>query len=393
MYHSKTSILALYQLMFRVLIFLSCLVILTPNTIADTNPCEKHSCIAVIDAGSTGSRLHIYSYDMDDTNTPIHIEEIWNKKIKPGFASIQPNSVTIDAYLTMLLADAPIHNIPVYFYATAGMRLLPQSQQKKYYDELEYWFRQQSEWQLVEAKTITGNDEALFDWLAVNYKLDTLKSVQNKSVGVMDMGGASVQIVFPMPKNAEISKHNQVELNIYGQNINLYVHSFLGLGQTEMSHQFLNSPSCFANDYPLPDGESGQGNAPSCKEEVTSLMNSVHKVNQQIQPLLALNPVNEWYSIGGISNLASSQLFHFENSELTNQSLLQQGDNQICHQQWDILNGQYPDDEYLYQYCLLSSYYYALMVDGYGINPNQTIHYIPPEQNLDWTIGVVLHRA
>ncbi len=122
-------------------------------------------------------------------------------------------------------------------------------------------------------------------------------------------------------------------------------------------------------------------------------MNSVHKVNQQIQPLLALNPVNEWYSIGGISNLASSQLFHFENSELTNQSLLQQGDNQICHQQWDILNGQYPDDEYLYQYCLLSSYYYALMVDGYGINPNQTIHYIPPEQNLDWTIGVVLHRA
>lgn len=130
MYHSKTSILALYQLMFRVLIFLSCLVILTPNTIADTNPCEKHSCIAVIDAGSTGSRLHIYSYDTDDTNTPIHIEEIWNKKIKPGFASIQPNSVTIDAYLTMLLADAPIHNIPVYFYATAGMRLLPQSQQK-----------------------------------------------------------------------------------------------------------------------------------------------------------------------------------------------------------------------------------------------------------------------
>ncbi|KGP63540.1 multidrug DMT transporter permease [Legionella norrlandica] len=379
--------------MFRILVFLSGILLFASNIIAETVSCKGHSCLAVIDAGSTGSRLHIYSYDLDDNKTPIHINEIWNKKIKPGFATIEPNSSTIDAYLTTLLADAPTEHIPVYFYATAGMRLLPQSKQKKYYDELEQWFKQQSQWQLVEAKTITGNDEALFDWLAVNYKLGTLQSKQNQSVGVMDMGGASVQIVFPIQKNEEINKLYQVELDLYGQHITLYVHSFLGLGQTEMSHQFLNSASCFANNYPLPDGESGQGNAPSCEEEVSSLMNSVHKVNQQVQPLLASNPVNEWYSIGGISNLASSNLFHFENNVLTNQSLLQQGDSQICHQQWEMLNAQYPNDEYLYQYCLLSSYYYALMVDGYGIYPDQTIHYIPPEENLDWTIGVVLYRT
>lgn len=393
MYHSKTSILALYKLMLRILVFLSCIIAIVPNVFAEAASCKEHSCVAIIDAGSTGSRLHIYSYDLDDTNTPVNIEEVSVNKVKPGFASIEPNYATIDAYLTTLLASASFQHIPVYFYATAGMRLLPQSKQKKYYDELERWFKQQSQWQLIEAKTITGNDEALFDWIAVNYKLGTLKSAQNKSVGVMDMGGASVQIVFPIPKNDEINQRNQVELDLYGQHINLYVHSFLGLGQTEMSHQFLNSVTCFANNYPLPDGESGQGNAPSCEEEVSSLMNSVHKVNQQIQPLLASNPVDEWYSLGGLSNLATSKLFHFENSQLTNQSLLQQGDNQICHQQWESLNSRYPNDEYLYQYCLLSSYYYALMVDGYGIYPDQAVHYIPPEQNLDWTIGVVLHHA
>lgn len=377
--------------MFRYLLLLSFIFCVVPDVYAGTNSCKDHQCIAVIDAGSTGSRLHVYAYDLDETDTPVHINEIWNKKIKPGFASIEPNYATIDAYLTTLLSGAPTQHVQVYFYATAGMRLLPLSKQKLYYDELQRWFTQQSQWQLVEAKTITGNEEALYDWLSVNYHMGTLKD-PDSSIGVMDMGGASVQIVFPIQKNPDISSKSQVALNLYGREINLYVHSFLGLGQTEVSHQFLNTPSCFANNYPLPDGESGQGNAPACEQDISSLMNGVHKVNNLIQPLLATNPVDSWYTIGGISNMADSKLFQFENSQLTNQNLIQQGDNQICHQQWDNLELQYPDDDYVYQYCLLSAYYYALMVDGYGIYPNQTVNYVPPSQNLDWTMGVVLHH-
>jgi hypothetical protein len=378
--------------MLRFLIALSCLFIVTPIVHAETASCNEHQCIAVIDAGSTGSRVHIYAYDMDETNTPININEVWTKKIKPGFASIEPNYNTIEAYLITLLSGAPNQQIPVYFYATAGMRLLPAAKQKLYYQVLQRWFAQQNQWHLIDAKTITGNEEALYDWLSVNYHLGTLKSASNKTVGVMDMGGASVQIVFPIQKNEKISNHSQIELDLYGQHINLYVHSFLGLGQTEMSHQFLNSASCFANDYPLPDGESGQGNAVSCEQEVSSLMNAVHGVDKTIQPIIAGNPVDAWYAIGGLTNLADSKLFHFENGELTNQNLMQQADTQICHQQWDKLNSQFPNDDYVYQYCLFSAYYYALMVDGYGIYPEQTVHYISSSLNLDWTKGVVLHH-
>jgi hypothetical protein len=378
--------------MYRFLIILAFFVVVVPNAHATENECNEHQCIAVIDAGSTGSRVHIFAYDMDETNSPVRINELWNKKIKPGFASIEPNAATIDAYLTILLSEAPYQHIPVYFYATAGMRLLPISKQKKYYDELRHWFAQNAQWKLIDAKTITGNDEALYDWLSVNYHLGTLQSVQDKSVGVMDMGGASVQIVFPIQKNAGFNSLSQVEINLYGQQINLYVQSFLGLGQTEVSHQFLNSVSCFANNYPLPDGDSGQGNAPSCEQEISMLMTEVHKVNHLIQPLLAVNPVDSWYAIGGISNLADSGLFHFDNSQFTNQSLLQQADSEICRQQWETLNAQFPDDEYVYQYCLFSAYYYALMVDGYGITADHMINYIPPVQNLDWAIGVVLHH-
>lgn len=378
--------------MIRYLISVALIIIITPFVQAAQSSCQDHQCIAVIDAGSTGSRLHVFSYDVDDTNSPIHINEIWNKKIKPGFATIEPNTYTIDAYLTTLFSGAPAHKIPVYFYATAGMRLLPVSRQKKYFDEVQNWFSQQSHWQLIAAKTISGNDEALYDWLSVNYHLGTLQTDPKESVGVMDMGGASVQIVFPIQKTTELNPLSQVELNLYGHHYNLYVQSFLGLGQTEVSHQFLNSASCFANDYPLPDGATGQGNASSCEQEVSMLMTEVHKVNNQIQPILAANPVDSWYSIGGISNLADSSLFHFNNNKLTNQSLLQQADRQVCHQQWDALDSQFPDDEYVYQFCLFSAYYYALMVDGYGIVANKSINYIPPDQNLDWTTGVVLHH-
>jgi Golgi nucleoside diphosphatase len=378
--------------MLRFLFILISLLAVIAAGYAGENPCEKHQCIAVVDAGSTGSRLHLYAYDHDANNSPIQIKELWNKKIKPGFASIEANAQTIDSYLTVLLSDSPIKQMPVYFYATAGMRLLPQAKQKIYYDELKNWFEQQREWQLTDAKTITGNEEGLYDWLSINYHLGTLATPQNKTIGVMDMGGASVQIVFPIAETPAINEKSQIKLDIYGQHYNLYVHSFLGLGQTEMSHQFLNSAPCFSNNYPMPDGEEGQGNALSCEQKVARLMNNVHGVKQLIQPLLTSNSVDAWYSIGGIANLADSSFFHFENAQLTNQTLIQQADSEICHQSWEMINSQFPNDDYVYEYCLFSAYYYALMVDGYGLYPEQKVNYVPPQENIDWTTGVVLHH-
>jgi len=318
---------------------------------------------------------------------------LWSKKIKPGLAAIDPTPANVEAYATTLFAGAPAQQLPVYFYATAGMRLLPPAKQNKFYQELKNWFSQQDQWQLNEAKTITGNDEALYDWLSVNYHLGTLQNGKNKSVGVMDMGGASVQIVFPTVKNDKSKNNSQVEFDLYGQHINLFAYSFLGLGQTEVSHQFLNSPSCFAENFPLPDGSLGQGDVGSCEQEISTLVTSIHGVDKIVRSLLAANPVDSWYAMGGISNLASNPLFHFTNSQLTNQTLIEQADSQICHQSWNTIDAQYPDDDYVYQYCLLSAYYYALMIEGYGIYPEQVVNYIPPNQNLDWTLGVVLRHS
>ena len=52
----------------------------------------------------------------------------------------------------------------------------------------------------------------------------------------------------------------------------------------------------------------------------------------------------------------------------------------------------YPSNDYLYNYCLAASYYYALMVDGYGLEPSLPIHYVPEDKGMNWTLGVVLRQ-
>jgi Golgi nucleoside diphosphatase len=157
-----------------IVVLISCCIF--TNVSAERAVCQQQQCIAVVDAGSTGSRLHIYSFDLDSNHNPIQIKEYWSKKIKPGFATLAPNQQVIDDYLNQLFQGSPTQTMPVYFYATGGMRLLPKSKQQPYYQHLQRWFSQQKKWQLIEAKTITGGEEGVLGWLAVNYKLGAFTS-------------------------------------------------------------------------------------------------------------------------------------------------------------------------------------------------------------------------
>lgn len=361
------------------------------STFAATVGCEQQKCMAVIDAGSTGSRIHMFSYDLDKQNSPINITERWSKKIKPGLATIEADKASIDSYLTNLFQDAPHIVQPVYLFATAGMRLLPKPKQQKTHALIQNWFENQSDWELQSSRTITGSEEGLFGWLSVNYQLGTLTSGQG-FVGVMDMGGASVQVVFPVTNATAVNHSDIQQVTLYGRHFNLFSHSFLGMGQNEVTHQFLDSKSCFINDYEMPTGEPAQGDAYACEQEISPLTNTVHQVNSVVQPTLTENPVKNWYVIGGLADLVKSQPFDFKEKEFTNQQLLEQANSKICQQQWSVLSSQYPNNDYLYGSCLFSAYYYSLIIDGYGIQPQQKIYYLAPEQTNDWAMGVILYQ-
>lgn len=355
-----------------------------------THLCEQQHCLAIVDVGSTGSRLHIYSYDIEN-NFPVNINERWANKIKPGFANLEDNQEVIDKYLNQLFVNAPDYQIPLYFYATAGMRLIPQPRQQQMYLHVTNWFSRQDQWQLAEAKTISGSDEGLYGWLAVNYQRNGLSNLKD-TVGVMDMGGASVQIVFPLQNSEGVSKQDLRTVSLQGQDLKLFVHSFLGLGQNEVTHQFLDDDVCFANNYQLSTEEAATGDAYTCEKNITNLLNDVHEVNNLVQPILADNKVAKWYTIGGVTDLVKSEPFNFSQGTFNATDLLTIAQSAICQQDWNTILNQYSSNEYIYGYCLFPAYYYALIVDGYGITANETLYYPQTNQSTDWTIGVLLSK-
>ena len=126
-------------------------------------------------------------------------------------------------------------------------RSLSDTKQRSYYQALQQWFSVQTQWQLVESKTITGGEEGVLGWLAVNYQLGTLSSADMPLVNVMDMGGASVQVTFPVQDVEKIDSHDLFEIDVYGRHLIIFAHSFLGLGQTVLSQQFLDAENCLGD--------------------------------------------------------------------------------------------------------------------------------------------------
>jgi hypothetical protein len=371
---------------------LSILIILTVTTVnANTSPCDSQSCLAVVDAGSTGSRLHIYAYDLEH-NHPTHVKEIYSKRLTPGIASIELRQISVNQYLQRLFTNIPTDNLTVYFYSTGGMRLLPYYKQQAYYALITQWFNSQEHLQLNEAKTITGKEEGVLAWLAVNYDAGQLYSPNGSPIGVMDTGGASVQIAFPVTNPESVKAEDRVELELNGKTIHLFVHSFLGLGQTEFDHQFLEDADCFPHGYPLPNGAAAHGDFLACEHETSQLVNTRYHVNTLVQPIVHSNPGISWTVIGGLNYLLKNNLLSFHDDEFQLQQLATQVNSQICQQDWTTLLEQSGADDHLFNACLNASYYYSLIVDGYGLNDTQPIHYSSNLDNNDWTLGVVLHQ-
>lgn len=346
--------------------------------------CTSEHCIAIVDAGSSGSRIHLYSITSQPDQLPVFHEE-WSNKINPGISSILFEQKSVDIYLNQLFSNAPdLQNIPLYFYATAGMRLQSQPHQALLYSLITNWFQSQPSWNLIEAKTITGHDEGLYGWLAVNYQLGNL-SDKKEPVGVLDMGGASVQIAFPVKIKDDANSDIQ-SFNLNNRHYELFVHSFLGLGQNELTHQFLTVPECFANHYTTPD-LPGNGDITECKKQIKPLINQVHHVNQLISENMSYKTNSQWFVIGGLTKLVSDSMINL-GEVFTNKQLIEIADKQGCKKEWADILIEYPDNDYVYEDCLLAAYYYVLNINGYGLKPNEPIHY--SHENSDWTIGVLL---
>jgi len=184
----------------------------------------------VIDGGSTGSRLHIFEFLLNnETNETECIGRgslsVWTPLSDFANASNNPHAVAEHLFP---LFDFAATNIPSRYHAsttvtyqgTAGMRLLhPQTQQDVYdalYEGLQSWphfvF---SSLQRHHIATLDGNEEAYFAAVAANYLHGTVtanltrREPSQQLLGALDMGGSSTQIVFRKEQQQQQQQHSR----------------------------------------------------------------------------------------------------------------------------------------------------------------------------------------
>jgi len=175
----------------------------------DERPDIQHSTqhALMIDAGSQGTRIHVYEFEARVLSSRKQIKHAvtgkklsfpttdtrWTNRIKPGldsFAFVQDEQEMRDQirfYLSPLLKFArdvlsekqsDWSKYPIYLKATGGLRALPRTYRRHLVDAVRSLFRDTSfnpfYFQDEHARVISGEEEAIYGWTAINFAKNAL---------------------------------------------------------------------------------------------------------------------------------------------------------------------------------------------------------------------------
>lgn len=193
----------------------------------------------MMDAGSTGSRIHVYTFNRGKANS-INLEGEYFEEVKPGLSAYADDPKKASESLRGMLDQAK-QRIPEVYWAltpialkaTAGLRMLPPEKSDALLKEVEDLLRSYPFKCGREAVTIMdGTDEGKFIWITLNFLLGVLND-PSKTFGTLDLGGGSTQITFVPSQTATVtlaSPEDILQVPIGDRVTNLYTHSYLGFG-------------------------------------------------------------------------------------------------------------------------------------------------------------------
>ena len=337
--------------------------------------------VVVIDAGSTGSRLFVYDYAPTASGALPKVTLLATRKDATPLAEFAAHPAAAAGAIARLLdvnhMDAAVKKAPVYLLATAGMRLIAQPAQAAIYAAINVYLKENTDFSPGLVGTITGRQEGLFDWLAVNYARGTLLSYH--TYGVLDMGGASTEIAY----QTDFKHANMPPVVLAGVRLYTQSHSFLGLGQDRAREQYPNNKNCYYLHYLLPNMTRANGNIYQCERDVSRLINVIHRVNERVHDV---PKGTRFVALSGFEYIAHE--FGFDD-QVTPHALLERA-HHACAQPMSHVT---ENPMYRANYCFYTAYVYGLMVQGYKMNPHQPVEIFEKKKNdtLSWTMGAVLY--
>ncbi|CAI5655092.1 unnamed protein product [Oreochromis niloticus] len=194
----------------------------------------------MFDAGSTGTRIHVFKFQIEDKGAPKLAQETF-RAIKPGLSAYADDPQQCTAGIVELLEIAkssvpPSYwtSTPVVLKATAGLRLLPGEKADQLLDRVRALFLDSPFLSTDDSVSIMdGTDEGISAWITVNFLTGGLHSAHSPTVGMLDLGGGSTQITFS-PQDEKTIQTSPVDYIRSFQMFNhphvVYTHSYLGLG-------------------------------------------------------------------------------------------------------------------------------------------------------------------
>ncbi|KAJ3250497.1 Guanosine-diphosphatase, partial [Borealophlyctis nickersoniae] len=216
----------------------------------------------MIDAGSSGSRIHIYRFNYCTSSSPTLESEVF-RQLKPGLSS--PTFVTpeeaansLDPLLKVAL-DAVPRDLwactPVEVKATAGLRMKkPAGSGEEIVKAVRRKLENEYPFMVGEGGVgvMDGKDEGIFAWITVNYLLKRIgQPTRSPTAAIMDLGGGSTQIVFePSSASGPLEPGDHLAtLTFSPHTYTLYQHSYDGYGLNAARNR-IKSSGVASNSFP-----------------------------------------------------------------------------------------------------------------------------------------------
>ncbi|GFO40951.1 ectonucleoside triphosphate diphosphohydrolase 7 [Plakobranchus ocellatus] len=436
----------------------------------------------VIDCGSSGSRVYVYFWPSHSGNPKdlLRIQQLHDekgeavvKKVSPGISSFENNPDAASDHIKELLLFAAQY-IPeekhaetcLHVMATAGMRMLPESAQKAILEDLKRDVKKDFKFIAPDNhfEVITGKQEGVYAWVAINYVLDrfshsalplghdtvsivhnekskTVTHTRKRTVGIIDMGGGSVQIAFEVTDQDQIKNIPSPlisEINLGCQDSDLehsykiYVTTFLGYGANSARERYENmliqetksksqriTEDGTIRDVCLPPGMSlsgkdalghqhqflGTGDFSACETALEPLMNltepclkSPCSINGIHQPRIDMS--SQFY---GFSEFWYSTEDVFKMGGLYDYWTFQKKAKDFCSTPWNKLQGWYKDgnypkaDEHRFRFqCFKSAWMAQIFHRGFSF-PTSFKHLVSAQlvngKDVGWTLGALIYKT
>ncbi|KAK2362212.1 apyrase [Trifolium repens] len=294
--------------------------------------------------------------------------------------------------------------------ATAGLRLLNVDASEKILQAVRDMFNDRSTFNVQPdaVSIIDGTQEGSYLWVTVNYVLGNLGKKYTKTVGVMDLGGGSVQITYAVlskktaknaPKVADGDDPYIKKIVLKGKPYDLYVHSYLHFGREASRAEILkvthNSPNpCLLAGFDGTYTYSGE----EFKATASASGANFKECKKIIRKALKLNYPCPYQNctFGGIWNggrgsgqkhlFASSSFYYLlEDAGMIDANIpnlqirpvdLEIEAKRACALNFKDAKSTYPllEKRNIVSYvCMDFIYQYVLLVDGFGLDPLQEI--------------------